>query len=124
MTPFSAAGTSIAALSVSSVIKPSSRSTASPGETNTSMTSTSSKSPNSGITMLIVLATPRALQRHRIGTVRIDAVFFDRLGNGFLIEYAVVGQRFERRNRDITLVYLEMLPQGHAPVGPAISVRA
>ena len=47
-TPAAVAGTSIVALSVSSVMSGVSRSTRSPGFTSTSMTSTSLKSPRSG----------------------------------------------------------------------------
>ena len=76
MTPFSGDGTSIDALSVSSVTSPSSRSTVSPLPTSTSITSTSAKSPRSGTVMSIVFVTiaPRVTaipdpgdpDRHRI----------------------------------------------------------
>ena len=56
MTPFSGDGISMEALSVSTIIRPSSRSTVSPTPTSTSITSTSSKSPRSGTTMSIVFA--------------------------------------------------------------------
>ena len=98
-TPFSGDGISIDALSVSTVIKPSSRSTVSPLLTSTSMTSTFSKSPRSGITMSIVLTIlsfPDPLQRHRIGTIRVDAVFIDRLRDSLVIEHTIIGQCFER----------------------------
>jgi hypothetical protein len=55
--PAAGAGTSIVALSDSSVISGSSSATSSPAETSTSMTGTSSKSPMSG-TVTSIRAAP------------------------------------------------------------------
>ena len=112
ITPFSADGMSMEALSVSTVIRPSSRSTVSPTLTRISITSISSKSPRSGITMSIVFAmfaSAAALQRHRVGAIRIDAVFFDGVGDRLLVENAIVGERLQCRYRDITFVDFKVL---------------
>ena len=66
ITPFSGEGMSSDALSVSTMIKPSSRSTVSPAATSTSITSMFSKSPRSGITMSIIFIISASPNRYSV----------------------------------------------------------
>ena len=51
------------------------------------------------------------LQRDRISAIRVDFVLLDRLGDGLLIQNAVVGERLERCHGDIAPVDFEVLPE-------------
>src|SRR5210317_755909 len=125
ITPFSGDGISRDALSVSIVTRPPSCSTVSPAPTRTSMTSTFSKSPRSGTTMSIVFATyVLRLQCHRIGTIRIDTVFSDRLRDRLPIEYVVFNQSIQCRNCNETSIDFEMLAECFARIAPSIAIGA
>src|SRR5690349_7369833 len=101
--PAAGAGTSIVALSDSSVTSESSALTASPGLTRTSMTGTSVKSPMSGtLTSIVLIATSKACRQRRTtplaasdrprrGLRRVDAVLRDRLGHLARGQRAVIG---------------------------------
>ncbi len=85
--PAAGDGTSIVALSDSSVISGSSALTASPGLTCTSMTGTSSKSPMSGTLTSVVVWVAAVMgrlsyARAGIGFVGVEAVLRDGLGRG------------------------------------------
>jgi ABC-type lipoprotein release transport system permease subunit len=132
--PASGAGTSMVALSDSSVIRLCSASTLSPSDTRTSITSTSSKSPMSGtVTVFVAMAAScvwfalcpgppagRGSDRCRNWLLRVQAVFPDGLGNGFRLDLAVIGQRFQGRHGDVVAVYLEEASQLLAGVGTGL----
>ena len=85
--PAAGDGTSIVALSDSSVINGSSALTASPGLTCTSMTGTSSKSPMSGTLTSVAVMGCRShgtplLRAGRVGFVGVEAVLRDSLRGG------------------------------------------
>ena len=138
------AGTSIVALSDSSVINGSSALTASPSFTWISMIGTSLKSPMSG-TLTSVAATCVSLffcARAACGPAlpigyadwtRQDLAGFgfsgsmpnllDRLRDDGGLHLALVGQRLQRRERDVVPVDLEERAQLAAIVGAAETVR-
>ena len=108
--PAAEAGTSMVALSDSSVTRASSILITSPGLTNTSMTGTSGKSPMSGTLISINwLMLVSRLNRHRVRFVRIQLI----LGNGgsdfVSANCAFVGQCLERSYGDPVPIYLEEL---------------
>src|SRR3954468_3533674 len=137
--PDDGAGTSMVALSDSSVRSGSSALIASPSLTRISMIGTSLKSPMSGTVTSVVpaaLASVMAViivsfpvsslraqsNRHRIGFLAIDPVFQDRLGHHLGLDGAFLGQRLERRHRDPVPVQLEEVAQLPAVVRPAVAV--
>ena len=114
------AGTSIVALSDSSVSSGSSALTLSPGATCTSMIGTSLKSPMSGTgtsTWLAVVSSSvyrAAFARSGaggVGLVRVDAVAGDRLGRPRRRDRALRGQRGQRGDGDVVAVDLEVPAQ-------------
>src|SRR5919198_777509 len=115
-TPPNGAGTSIVALSDSSVTSGSSAATVSPGATITSMIGTSEKSPMSGtrtsLTSAIVASSDRP-GRRRVG---VEVVALDRLGHRRPLDRAVVGQRAQGGDRHVVAVDLEEPAQLHAVV--------
>src|SRR5215469_9446797 len=128
MTPAAVDGTSIVALSVSSVISGASTSMRSPGFTITSITSTSLKLPRSGTRTSVRAAasfiawSPSGLPRHRLAG--IDAERLDRLVHGIDVHASLISQRFERRDCDVVAIHLEEPAQGGARVGAAVAVGA
>src|SRR6185503_16692125 len=134
--PAAGAGTSIVALSDSSVTSESSALTASPGLTRTSMTGTSVKSPMSGtLTSIVLIATSKACRQRRTtpfaasdrprrGLRRVDAVFCDRLGHFARGQRAVIGQRLQRRDGDVRPVDFEKAAQLFARVRASEAVGA
>src|SRR2546429_6827883 len=114
-TPTAVEGTSLVALSDSSVTSGESMTTASPGFTSTSMTATSLKLPMSGTRTSTRLRTafmwPRGFSHlpwHRFR--RIDAERLDRFLDRRPIDARLVGERLERCHRDVVAVDLEMPP--------------
>src|SRR4051794_19592793 len=139
--PEDGAGTSMVALSDSSVSSGSSALIASPSLTRISMIGTSLKSPMSGTVTWVVPAARASVMaviivsfpvsslraqsnRHRIGFLAIDPVFQDRLGHHLGLDGAFLGQRLERRHRDPVPVHLEEVAQLPAVVRPAVAVGA
>src|SRR6185503_15265484 len=120
-TPAFGDGISIVALSDSSVMSDCSLLTASPGFTNTSMTSTSLKSPMSGTSTWLMR---RISYRRGVCLFRIDAVFLDRVGHGLRLDFALVGERLERRDGDEAAVDLEEVAQLRARIRAAEAVGA
>src|SRR5690606_18588303 len=120
--PTAGDGTSIVALSVSSVTRGSSGLTSSPGFTRTSTISTSEKSPRSGTTTSTV-GTPGS-DRNRVRLLGIDAELLDGLPNGLHVEAALLGERVQRGDDDPTPVHLEEIPQCGAAVAAAEAVGA
>src|SRR5207253_10150186 len=114
-TPTAVEGTSMVALSDSSVTSGESMTTVSPGFTRTSMTATSLKLPMSGTRTSTRLRTafmwPRGFSHlpwHRFR--RIDAERLDRFLDRRPIDARLVGERLERCHRDVVAVDLEMPP--------------
>ena len=114
-TPTAVEGTSMVALSDSSVTSGESMATVSPGFTRTSMTATSLKLPMSGTRTSTRLRTafmwPRGFSHlpwHRFR--RIDAERLDRFLDRRPIDARLVGERLERCHRDVVAVDLEMPP--------------
>src|SRR5437588_5076126 len=114
-TPTAVEGTSMVALSDSSVTSGESMTTVSPGFTRTSMTATSLKLPMSGTRTSTRLRTafmwPRGFSHlpwHRVR--RIDAERLDRFLDRRPIDARLVGERLERCHRDVVAVDLEMPP--------------
>src|SRR6266699_1456346 len=114
-TPTAVEGTSMVALSDSSVTRGESMTTVSPGFTRTSMTATSLKFPMSGTRTSTRLRTafmwPRGFSHlpwHRFR--RIDAERLDRFLDRRPIDARLVGERLERCHRDVVAVDLEMPP--------------
>src|SRR5437868_9589601 len=114
-TPTAVEGTSMVALSDSSVTSGESMTTVSPGFTSTSMTATSLKLPMSGTRTSTRLRTafmwPRGFSHlpwHRFR--RIDAERLDRFLDRRPIDARLVGERLERCHRDVVAVDLEMPP--------------
>src|SRR5437763_13345381 len=114
-TPTAVEGTSMVALSDSSVTSGESMTTASPGFTSTSMTATSLKLPMSGTRTSTRLRTafmwPRGFSHlpwHRFR--RIDAERPDRFLDRRPIDARLVGERLQRCHRDVVAVDLEMPP--------------
>ena len=140
--PEDGAGTSMVALSDSSVSSGSSALIASPSLTRISMIGTSLKSPMSGtvtsvvpaarasVMAVIVVSFPVSLlrafsrsNRHRIGFLAIDPVFQDRVGHHLGLDRTFLGQRLECRDGDPVAVHLEEVAQLPAVVRPADSRR-
>src|SRR5438132_6265929 len=114
-TPTAVEGTSMVALSDSSVTSGESMTTVSPGFTSTSMTATSLKLPMSGTRTSTRLRTafmwPRGFSHlpwHRFR--RIDAERLDRFLDRRPIDARLVGERLERCHRDVVAGALEMPP--------------
>src|SRR6266699_812533 len=114
-TPTAVEGTSMVALSDSSVTSGESMTTVSPGFTRTSMTATSLKLPMSGTRTSTRLRTafmwPRGFSHlpwHRFR--RIDAERLDCFLDRRPIDARLVGERLERCHRDVVAVDLEMPP--------------
>src|SRR5215210_3055744 len=123
-TPPNGSGTSMVALSDSSVTSGSSWATVSPGPTITSMIGTSVKSPMSGTTTSLSSAIVAASDRPGRRDVGVDVVALDRLPDGGALDLALVGQRAQRRDRDVVAVDLEEAPQLHAVLAAAEAVGA
>src|SRR6266704_1474954 len=122
ITPATGAGTSIVALSDSSVTNGSSALMRSPGETWTSMIGTSEKSPMSGTLISIAAAMSFPLHPGRVGLVRVDAVSGDRVGHGGSRGGTLVGQRAQRGEDDVVPVDFEEPAQVAAVVRAAEAV--
>src|SRR6266568_2725171 len=122
ITPATGAGTSIVALSDSSVTNGSSALMRSPGETWTSMIGTSEKSPMSGTLISIAAAMSFPLHPGRVGLVRVDAVSGDRVGHGGSRGGTLVGQRAQRGEDDVVPVDFEEPAQVEAVVRAAEAV--
>src|SRR5215469_7399692 len=120
MTPAAVEGTSMVALSDSSVRSGASTSMRSPGFTSTSMTATSLKLPMSGTrTSTSPPAAFMAVQSSDFpghGLPGIDAKCRDRAADGRLVHPSVIGEGLERRHRDVVAVHLEEAPQRGARV--------
>src|SRR5262249_49612084 len=120
-------GTSIVAFSDSSVTRGVSTSTLSPGFTSTSMIATSLKLPMSGTRTSVrgaalMAETPSDFPRNR--PLGIDAERLDRPAHRGAVHALLVGQRLERRHRDVAAIHLEEAPQRGARVRAAVAVRA
>src|SRR5580658_1307780 len=127
-TPAAVEGTSMVALSDSSVRSGVSSSTLSPGFTSTSMTATSLKLPISGTCTSVTAAAlttnvaPSDLPGNWL--VRIDAERLDRTADRGPVDPAVVGQRLERSHHDVAAIHLEKAAQRRARVRASIAVGA
>src|SRR5687768_2155313 len=120
--PASGEGTSIVALSDSSVTSGSSTETSSPSETRISITGTPSKSPMSGT--LTVAISPASSYAGRIRRVGVDLVLLDRLGDRGGLDLALVGERLQGGDGDVVAVDLEVAAQSPAEVAAAVPVGA
>src|SRR5260370_37544165 len=124
-TPDDGAGTSMVALSDSSVTRDASASIRSPGFTRTSMTGMSLKSPMSGTsTSCTVAIRLDLLDRHRVGLFDVESVLLDRLGDLGDRQLALVRQRLERVHRHPVAVHLDEVAQLGAGVAAAEPVGA
>src|SRR6266571_2804565 len=142
-TPAAGEGISIVALSDSTAISDCSGCTASPGLTSTSITSTFLKSPMSGtktslwVPMLAQSAigvpgraAAEARQAHArsdshwIGLFRIDPVFLDCFGNDFGFDFALIGERPERRDCHEVTIHFEEVTQLGARIRAAVPIGA
>src|SRR5689334_14877651 len=111
------------AFSVSSVTSGASGSIVSPGLTRTSITATSLKLPMSGTR---TSTSPAAafivggfLYFPGYGLAGIDAERLDRLHDGGAVDFAFIGEGFERRHGDVVAIHFKVLAQGGAGVGTA-----
>src|SRR5207244_636521 len=119
-TPADGEGTSMVALSDSSVISESSGFTASPGFTNTSITGTSLKSPISGtLTSTVLIVGVPASNGPRRRLLRVEPVFRHGLGRFRGGQLAIVGQRLERGDRHPVAVDFEEVAELLARIGAA-----
>src|SRR5260221_425244 len=130
--PEEGAGTSIVALSLSSVTSESSFFTVSPGFTRTSITGTSLKSPISGtftsiaansLLLFFVVLAARSDRPGR-GLLRVDAVLPDRLGDLGGGQLAILGEGLQRGDRHVEAVHLEEAAQVLARVAAPEAVGA
>jgi len=46
--------------------------------------------------VFVISVFPEALQRYRIGTIRINAVFLYRIRDSLVVQHTIVRQRLER----------------------------
>src|SRR4030095_7206134 len=128
--PANGDGTSIVALSDSSVTSASSAFTVSPGFTRMSMTGMSLKSPMSGTLTSIVLIYEFSSvggcssHRPRIGPLGVESVLLDRLRDDLRLQLAFVGERLQRGDGDVVAVDLEELAQLDAVVAAPEAVGA
>src|SRR5579862_291486 len=126
-TPAAVEGTSIVALSDSSVSSGVSTSMVSPGSTSTSMTATSLKLPMSGTRTsrlaAAFIARPRRsdFPRHRL--IRIDAERLDGAPDGRPVHAMVVGECLQGSYHDVIAVDLEKPAQRRSRVGAPESIR-
>src|SRR3954463_8285647 len=109
--PANGDGTSIVALSDSSVTSESSALTLSPAFTSTSMTGMSLKSPMSGtLTSIALIASSvvgYGLHSPGIRALRVEAVLPERLLDDVRLDLAVVGKRLQRSDRHVMSIHLE-----------------
>src|SRR5690554_3519932 len=122
--PAKGAGTSMVALSLSSVISDCSCSMLSPGATSTSMTSTASKSPMSGTVISFTSAMTSSSGQQRVRLVGVDAVLRDGFAHLARRQRAVVGQCLESRHGDVVAIHLKETPQRLARIRAAVAVGA
>src|SRR5579859_5881514 len=127
MTPLAVEGTSIAALSDSSVTSGVSTSMRSPGFTMTSMTATSLKPPRSGTrtsttSAAAFMSRPSDLPGNRFR--RIDAERLDGRRHRRAVDALLVGERLESCDGDVVAIDLEVAPQRGARVGASEPVGA
>src|SRR5574343_449266 len=124
--PATVEGTSMVALSDSSVAMASSTLMLSPTLTNRSMTGTSEKSPISGTltSMIWLIVVSSRLNRHRIRLGRIQVVLDQRCSNLLALDLAFVSQRLQGSQGDPVAIDLEVVAQLLAGVGTTETVGA